>query len=304
MKINVHAGHNPDGKKACGAIGLIKESTEARKVKNLVISKLQSLGHTVYDCTVDDGLSATDVLQKIVAKCNAHSVDLDVSIHFNSGAKDSKGNSRTKGTEVFVYNDASKAKKYASDICKAIVALGYTDRGVKTNQGLYVLRKTNSPALLIECCFVDDADDINLYNPETIATAIVQGITGSEIAIESEINIESIEIAKGDPQQFSQIVKNIKTALNNDYGLKFAINDTIDNVLMTNLGNVVLSTTSYKNNITYVLTQLLAWWGYILQISDVYSNSVKNVIYTFQNQTGLQQTGTTTKEVWYKLLGK
>ena len=26
-KYNVHAGHNPDGKKACGAVGLIKEST-------------------------------------------------------------------------------------------------------------------------------------------------------------------------------------------------------------------------------------------------------------------------------------
>lgn len=33
MKINVHAGHNPDGKVSCGAIGLIKESTEAKKVK-------------------------------------------------------------------------------------------------------------------------------------------------------------------------------------------------------------------------------------------------------------------------------
>ena len=33
MKINVHAGHNPDGKIDCGAVGLIKESTEARKVK-------------------------------------------------------------------------------------------------------------------------------------------------------------------------------------------------------------------------------------------------------------------------------
>ncbi len=27
MKINVHAGHNPDGKIACGAVGLKKEST-------------------------------------------------------------------------------------------------------------------------------------------------------------------------------------------------------------------------------------------------------------------------------------
>lgn len=41
MKINVHAGHNPDGKIACGAVGLIKESTEARKVKKEVIKLLR-----------------------------------------------------------------------------------------------------------------------------------------------------------------------------------------------------------------------------------------------------------------------
>ena len=78
MKINVHAGHNPDGKTASGAIGLIKESTENRKVKNEVISLLKTLGHTVYDCTEDNGKSKSDVLKKIVTKCNAHKVDLDV----------------------------------------------------------------------------------------------------------------------------------------------------------------------------------------------------------------------------------
>ncbi|MCI8529099.1 MAG: N-acetylmuramoyl-L-alanine amidase, partial [Lachnospiraceae bacterium] len=36
MRINVHAGHNPDGKAACGAIGFLRESTENRKVKDAV----------------------------------------------------------------------------------------------------------------------------------------------------------------------------------------------------------------------------------------------------------------------------
>ena len=44
MIINVHAGHNPDGKIACGAVGLIKESTEARKVKKEVIRLLRKKG--------------------------------------------------------------------------------------------------------------------------------------------------------------------------------------------------------------------------------------------------------------------
>lgn len=49
MIINVHAGHNPDGKTACGAVGLIKESTEARAVKDALISLLKGQGHTVYE---------------------------------------------------------------------------------------------------------------------------------------------------------------------------------------------------------------------------------------------------------------
>ena len=184
MKINVHAGHNPDGKIACGAVGVIKESTEARKVKDNVISMLNSLGHTVYDCTVDDGTSQANVLTKIVSLCNAHDVDLNVSIHFNSGAGDKKGNGKTTGSEVLIFSATSGAKKYAEKICKSIEALGFKNRGVKVRQDLYVLRKTNAPALLVECCFVDDANDAKLYDPEKMAAAIVEGITGQSVSVQ------------------------------------------------------------------------------------------------------------------------
>ena len=182
MKINISAGHNPDGKTACGAVGLIKESTEARLVKNKVISMLKSLGHTVYDCTVDNGTSQNDVLKKIVEKCNAHTVDLDVSIHFNAGAS-KLFNKKTTGTEVLIYSSNSKSKTYAQNIVNAIASLGFTNRGVKYSKTLYFLRKTKNPALLIECCFVDDPDDINLYNVDKMAQAIVKGITGIAVAI-------------------------------------------------------------------------------------------------------------------------
>ena len=131
MRINVHAGHNPDGKTACGAIGFIKESTEARKVKDAVISQLRQLGHTVYDCTCENGTGQANVLTKIVNACNSHTVDLDVSIHFNAGAGDSAGNSITTGTEVWLYSTVSKAKSYAERVCSEIAALGFRNRGIK-----------------------------------------------------------------------------------------------------------------------------------------------------------------------------
>lgn len=181
MRINVHAGHNPAGKVACGAVGLISESTENRRVKDEVISQLRQLGHTIYDCTVDNGTGQSDVLKKIVAKCNAHDVDLDVSIHFNSGAADQKGNGKTTGAEVLLYSNASRAYTYAEKVCKAIAALGFKNRGLKYRPDLYVLKNTKAPAMLVECCFVDDKDDVQLYNYEDMASAIVYGITGQRV---------------------------------------------------------------------------------------------------------------------------
>lgn len=181
MIINVHAGHNPAGKVACGAVGLINESTENRRVKEEVISQLRELGHTVYDCTVDNGTGQSNVLKKIVEKCNAHTVDLDVSIHFNSGAGDVDGNEKTTGTEVYVYSDTSTAKTYAEKVCTAISELGFKNRGAKINKNLYFLKNTKAPAMLVECCFVDDKDDVEAYDYFSMASAIVKGITGQSI---------------------------------------------------------------------------------------------------------------------------
>ena len=177
MRINVHAGHNPDGMIACGAIGLIKESTEARAVKDSVVAQLTSMGHTVRDCTCNNGISQNDILQKIVAACNAQEADLDISIHFNAGAQP-EADGHTTGTEVYVYSVSSAAAAYAQQVVDSIAALGFRNRGVKERPSLYVLRHTKAPAMLIECCFVDDPEDVALYNADRMAAAIVAGITG------------------------------------------------------------------------------------------------------------------------------
>jgi len=177
MRINVHAGHAAVGKGAIGAVGLISESVEDRKVKDYVIAKLRAQGHTVYDCTVDSG-TQSGVLRAIVQKCNSHAVDLDVSIHFNSGANRRVKDGVTTGTEVWVYSANSGCMNHAQRTVEAIAALGFKNRGVKTSKSLYVLARTKAPAMLVECCFVDDGDDVARYNAESMANAIVQGITG------------------------------------------------------------------------------------------------------------------------------
>lgn len=171
MNFNIHGGHSL---KCRGASGLLDEVSEDRTVKNKVIELLRNEGHTVYDCTDDNGKDQNSNLKAIVSKCNDHKVDLDVSIHLNAGGG--------TGTEVYIYSDSSKAKDEAERIAKNISdTLGIRNRGVKTTTKLYVLRKTNSPALLVECCFVDNAIDKVKWNADKCAKAIVEGILNKSV---------------------------------------------------------------------------------------------------------------------------
>lgn len=155
---NVHGGHN---RIVPGASHYLDEVTEDRRITAGVISMLRSSGHTAYDCTDDAGKTVGANLANIVAKCNTHSADLDISIHQNA-AKVDPGDGKTKGVEVFVYSTSSKAYAAAGRVCAKLAALGFTNRGVKISTGLYVLKHTKSPAMLIEVGFVDDKDDVNL----------------------------------------------------------------------------------------------------------------------------------------------
>lgn len=229
MKFNVHAGHNPDGKVASGAIGDLeiggkivrfKESIEARKVASEVVRLLKENGYIAYDCTVDDGTSQNDVLKKIVAKCNKNNVDLDMSIHFNSGRNDEENpDGKNGGVEVLVYSLEGKATPYAKRICNNIAKLGFNNRGVKEDKRLYFLKHTKNPALLIECCFIDDIDDYEKYNYKLMAKAIVEGVLDRHINDEEHrygVNIYDFN-TKEDADKFSDKLFDKENAYNEVY---------------------------------------------------------------------------------------
>lgn len=176
---NVHAGHNPSGMTACGSVGYLNESDENRNVCNALIEKIKDAGHVAYNCTCDNGTSQKDVLQKIVEKCNQHTVGLDISIHFNALSKEYISDGKTKGVEVWIHPNSkgTEVEDTAKKICESVSKLGFTNRGVKFSDGLYVLKNTKAPAMLIECCFVDDVDDFQLYNCEKMVQAIYDGLS-------------------------------------------------------------------------------------------------------------------------------
>ena len=178
---NVHGGHN---RIVPGASCYMDEVTEDRKITAGVIALLTAQGNTVYNCTDDSGRTQGQNLANIVAKCNSHTVDLDISIHQNASRVD-PGDGKNKGVEVFVHSANSKAYAAAERVCRELSALGFTNRGAQVNAKLYVLRKTKAPAMLIEVGFVDDKDDVELYNKignDAICRAIVKGILGKEVS--------------------------------------------------------------------------------------------------------------------------
>ena len=171
MKFNVHGGHNSH---VTGASKYLNELKEDRKVKDEVIRLLRAQGHTVYDCTDDAGTTQSANLSNIVKKCNAHSVDLDISIHLNAGGG--------TGVECWIYPNSS-SKDEAARICSKVSgALGIKNRGVKTSTSLYVLKSTKAPAVLVECCFVDSKTDKEKWDAKKCAKAIVEGILNKSVS--------------------------------------------------------------------------------------------------------------------------
>jgi len=178
-KVTVHGGHNPSGKIACGASDFLDESREDRYITKKVIKLLRKNGIKAVNCTINNGTSQNDVLQKICAKCNAvKNADLHISIHFNSGRADKKGDRKIGGTEVLLTENVSDKGDIAKRICRQMEKLGFTNRGVKVNKGLYFLNHTKAPAILAEVCFVDDKDDAVLYesSKDAVAKAIVKAV--------------------------------------------------------------------------------------------------------------------------------
>lgn len=184
MIIGINCGHTVSGTSGCGAVGYIDESVETRRVGLKLEKLLSQLGHTVYDCTNDYASSVNDNLNKIVTMANKQPLDLFVSVHFNSGGG--------KGVEVFTHGGQKHAE--AVNVCNALNALGFNNRGIKDGSKLAVVRRTNAKAMLIEVCFVD-TDDAELYKKigaERIAQAICEAITGTKFKEETQMKIKDI----------------------------------------------------------------------------------------------------------------
>ena len=189
MKIMIDCGHCLSGADTGAQGNGKKEELLTREVGALVKTYLLQQGHQCELTEVNSGYSSVSAsLQARIDKEKAYKPDLFVSIHFNAGGG--------TGTETYVCSTTGQAYQYAKKVqAKIVESTGYRDRGVKT-ANYTVIAKTNSPAMLVECAFIDSANDMNTYNADTLAKAIVEGITGIKVENKEETSNQESKLYK------------------------------------------------------------------------------------------------------------
>ena len=120
------------------------------------------------------GTSNATSLSTRTNQANTWGADLFVSLHTNASLDTS-----ANGAESLVYRIPSTAAEIARSIQSSLTSLtGLRNRGVVARPGLYVLRKTKMPAVLVEMGFLSNPSEAALLNqnPGLFAEGIYQGI--------------------------------------------------------------------------------------------------------------------------------
>ncbi len=179
IRIFIDQGHNPSGPNTgAQGNGLLEQD-----VNFLVGSYLADLlaQDPRFDVRVSRGTPETILgtsnatsLAERVNLANSWPADYFLSIHCNANT-----NPAINGTEVYVYAQYTQSYWLAEHILKAIVAqVGTRDNGVRLNPALYVLRRTDMPAALIELAYLTNAGDAEKLrdDPYGFAQGIYNGL--------------------------------------------------------------------------------------------------------------------------------
>ena len=179
IKIYIDQGHNPENPNA-GAVGNgLREQDITYRVGQELATLLRA--DPDYEVrlsrptpTSSLGSSNSTSLRARVDDANAWGADYFISIHTNASS-----NPAASGTEAFAYSEPSRAFSLGEDIVEGIVNVtGLRNRGVVARPGLYVLRRTNMPAVLVEMGFISNPEDAELManSPELFAEGIYRGL--------------------------------------------------------------------------------------------------------------------------------
>ncbi len=120
------------------------------------------------------GTSNAGSLRARVEGAEAFGADLFLSIHTNAAE-----NPAANGAEAVVYRLGTTAARIGEDLVEELTDLtGLRNRGVIARPGLYVLRRTSMPAVLMEIGFISNPEDAEKMrdNPGLFAEGLYRGL--------------------------------------------------------------------------------------------------------------------------------
>lgn len=121
------------------------------------------------------GTSNNSSVTARVREANSWGADVFISIHTNASV-----NPSANGTEALIYSaESTEALGLAESILTELTLVtGLRNRGVVLRPGLYVLRRTRMPSVLIELGFISNPDEAELMasSPALFALGIYRGI--------------------------------------------------------------------------------------------------------------------------------
>lgn len=178
-KIYIDQGHNPENPNAGAEGNGLQEQTITYNVGVALADLLRAnpdfeVRLSRPTPTTSLGTSNSTSLQARVNDANSWGADYFISLHTNSS-----DNTAASGVEAFAYSSPSRAFSLGEDIVENLSATtGLRNRGMKVRPGLYVLRRTDMPAVLVEMGFISNPSDAALMNnnPELFAQGIYNGI--------------------------------------------------------------------------------------------------------------------------------
>lgn len=179
IKIYIDQGHNPQNPNAGAEGNGLREQDIVFRIGILLADLLRAnpnfevrLSRSTEQTQI--GTSNTTSLRQRVADANAWGADYFISLHTNASEIQS-----ASGSEAFAFSRTSPAFELGEDILAALSAsTGLRNRGMQVRSGLYVLRKTTMPSILVELGFITNPRDAALMSqePELFANGIYQGI--------------------------------------------------------------------------------------------------------------------------------
>ena len=179
IKIYIDQGHNPVNPNAGAEGNGLREQDLVYTIGQELADRLRAdpdfevrLSRPTRDTLL--GTTNATSLAARVSEANRWGADYFISLHTNAASSPSAG-----GSEAYVYARGTPAFGFAEDILTNLTNItGLRDRGVQARPGLYVLRKTQMPATLVELGFITNPRDAALMRdePGLFAEGIYRGI--------------------------------------------------------------------------------------------------------------------------------